>query len=106
MILCYPRIMRKLVTIGLLLVSTALSACRPPTLYFVGPSGPPEYKLGWEDGCDTGVGAQGGGVPRLVYGFKKRPEFGDSDLYKTGWNEGFTYCRFALDPVGKSNWDN
>jgi hypothetical protein len=43
-------------------------------------------------------------VERMAYGFKKRPELGDNDLYKTGWNEGFTYCRFATDPVDKGGW--
>lgn len=81
-----------------------LAACRPPSLYLVNPSGPPEYKLGWEDGCDTGLAAAGTMFDRMVYGFKKRPELGDNDLYKTAWNEGFTYCRFATDPVDKGTW--
>lgn len=83
-----------------------LNGCRPISLYAVGPSGPPEYKLGWEDGCDSGLSAEGGFVGKAVYGFKKRPELGDNDLYKTAWNEGFTYCRFSTDPVGKNTWMN
>lgn len=60
------------------------------------PDGPPEYRLGWEDGCDTGVSAEDSGyLLRAMYGYKKRPEMADSDLYKTGWNEGFQYCRFT-----------
>lgn len=91
----------------LLVVFTAmLASCRPPSLYFVQPSGPPEYKLGWEDGCDTGLAAQGGGVAKVAYGYKKRPELLDNSLYNTAWNEGFTYCRFSLDPVDKSQWFN
>lgn len=89
-----------------LLVATALltlPACRPTSLYFVDPPGPPEYKLGWEDGCDSGVAASGGAVAKAAYGFKKRPELGDNDLYKTAWNEGFTYCRFSLDAVEKNS---
>ncbi|MEJ0010882.1 MAG: hypothetical protein WDN72_10705 [Alphaproteobacteria bacterium] len=72
----------------------------------VGPSGPPEYKLGWEDGCDSGLAAQGGMLYKASMGFKKRPEMADNDLYKTSWNEGFTYCRSSLDSVDKSNWYN
>ena len=78
----------------LFLVLLAVSGCRPLSLYAIQPSGPPEYKLGWEDGCDTGLGA---------YGFKKRPEFGDNEIYKSAWNEGFTYCRFSLDAVEKNS---
>ena len=93
----------------MLLLSTVLLAtasCRPISLYFVEPSGPPEYKLGWEDGCDSGLSAQAGAVAKAAYGFKKRPELFDNSLYTSAWNEGFTYCRFSLDPVDKSQWFN
>lgn len=93
----------------LLLILSALfviSSCRPASLYAIQPPGPPEYKLGWEDGCDSGLSAQGGPFYKAVFGFKKRPEFNDSEMYKTAWNEGFSYCRFTLDPVGKSTWFN
>lgn len=61
----------------------------------VDPSGPPEYQLGWEDGCDSGISAEGYWYDKMMYGFKKRTEMASSDQYKQGWNEGFTYCRFS-----------
>ena len=87
----------------LFLVLLAVSGCRPLSLYAIQPSGPPEYKLGWEDGCDTGLGASGNAIGKAAYGFKKRPEFGDNEIYKSAWNEGFTYCRFSLDAVEKNS---
>ena len=93
-------------TIILLVLISLVASCRPPSLYMVEPSGPPEYKLGWEDGCDSGLSAQGGMVAKAAYGFKKRPEMFDNTLYNSAWNEGFTYCRFSLDPVDKSQWFN
>jgi len=81
-----------------------LSACRPPSLYLDSPSGTPEYKLGWEDGCDSGVAAAGSMVERMALGFRKRPELGENETYKSAWNEGFAYCRFATDPVDKGTW--
>lgn len=98
--------MKKIISIAWLLSSALLASCRPASLYLVDPSGPPEYKLGWEDGCDTGISAQSGLMYKMVYGFRKRPELSDNELYKTAWNEGFTYCRFSLDPIDKSNWYN
>lgn len=74
-----------------------LGACRPFYLQTVDPTGPPEYQLGWEDGCDTGISAYGAYYYQLMYGFKKRPEMSTNDQYKQGWNEGFTYCRFQMD---------
>ena len=83
---------------------SALSACHPTWTYMVDPQGPPEYKLGWQDGCDSGLSAEGGWDYKLMFGFKKRPELASSDQYKQGWNEGFTYCRFSL-AASKSGGD-
>ena len=86
--------MRKIPVIaGLLLL---MCGCRPLYLNTIDPPGPPEYQLGWEDGCDTGLGAEGEWYYKVMYGFKKRPEMAANDQYKQGWNEGFTYCRFSL----------
>lgn len=74
----------------------SLASCRPMWLNTVDPSGPPEYQLGWEDGCDSGLAAEGGWTYKMMYGFKKRVELAASDQYKQGWNEGFTFCRFSL----------
>lgn len=82
--------------IFLVSLTAFLAGCRPVDLYYVDPGGPPEYQLGWQDGCDTGLSAEGGLTYKVMYGFKKRPEFGNSDQYKQGWNEGFTYCRFSI----------
>ena len=78
---------------GLLLLTCS---CRPAYLNTIDPTGPPEYQLGWEDGCDTGLGAEGEWYYKVMYGFKKRPEMAANDQYKQGWNEGFTFCRFSL----------
>ena len=85
--------MKRALVLAVLLLGTA--SCRPMELYFVKPQGPPEYQLGWQDGCDTGISADAGYVAKMMYGFNKRPELGSSEEYKQGWNEGFTYCRFV-----------
>ncbi|MCI5050109.1 MAG: hypothetical protein MRY32_07260 [Rickettsiales bacterium] len=90
----------------IVLFALAVSACRPASLYFVNPTGPKEYRLGWEDGCDTGLSAQGGPLYKMMFGFKKRPEMGSNELYKQAWNEGFTYCRFTAGstPTNNLSW--
>ncbi len=77
------------------MLTASVAGCRPFWLNTVDPAGPPEYKLGWEDGCDSGLSAEGGMDYKLIYGFKKRPEMASNDQYKNGWNEGFSYCRFS-----------
>lgn len=86
--------MKRLAVLGLVLFTA--SGCRPISLTFVDPPGPPEYQLGWQDGCDSGISAEGDWLHKAAYGFKKRPEMAANDQYKQGWNEGFTYCRFAM----------
>lgn len=93
----------------LLVISIAvlLGGCRPLSLITLNPAGSAEYKLGWEDGCDSGMSAQGGWRYKMVYGFKKRPELTGNDQYKGGWNEGFTYCRFAIASSQKEGaWES
>lgn len=83
----------------------ALGGCRPLWSYSIDIPGPPEYKLGWEDGCDSGLSAEGGWDFKMMYGFKKRPEMTGNDQYKQGWNEGFTYCRYSYAASkGGSDW--
>lgn len=82
--------------VAFLAMSVALAACRPLWIASVNPSGPPEYKLGWEDGCDSGVSAEDSGpIYKMALGFKRRAEMAENDQYKRGWNEGFSYCRFS-----------
>ena len=89
--------MKEVMLIGIIgIIAIAISGCRPADLYLVNPSGPQEYRLGWEDGCDTGLSAEGGPLYKMVWGFKKRPEMSSNEMYKQAWNEGFTYCRFTV----------
>ncbi|MDX1975919.1 MAG: hypothetical protein SFT92_09650 [Rickettsiales bacterium] len=86
---------------------TLLGSCRPMWTWPVDVPGPPEYSLGWEDGCDTGLAAEGGWQYKMAYGFKKRPEMAASDLYKQGWNEGFSFCRFSYGASRQpGNWED
>ena len=93
--------MNRWLKIALCVSALLVSSCRPFSLYTIEPEGPAEYQLGWQDGCDSGMSAYSPLFYKLMYGFKKRPEMGANDLYKQGWNEGFTYCRFSLDAAEK-----
>lgn len=68
-----------------------MMACRPLPYYLERPDGPPDYKLGWQDGCDTKLSTSPG-FYRLIYGFKKRPEMIGNNLYNQGWSNGYLYC--------------
>ena len=90
---------------AIFLLSLALAGCRPFALQMVDPTGTPEYNLGWEDGCDSGLSAEGDWSYKVTFGFKKRPEMAANDQYKQGWNEGFSFCRFSLaSSKARSEW--
>jgi hypothetical protein len=84
---------KKLAAITLLLLS---AACKPIPFYWTVPDGPPEYVRGYNDGCDSGIGAAGGIWYKYWYGFRRDPVMLDNPLYKQGWNEGFSYCRSSF----------
>src|ERR1700685_581200 len=89
----YNSLMKRFLIIASLLL---VAGCRPFWIQTGDVPGPPEYKLGWQDGCDSGLSAEGGWGYKLMYGFKKRTEMASNDQYKTGWGDGFNYCRFSL----------
>lgn len=91
--------MKKILLFSMIVVVTA--ACKPLPFYWTVPEGPPEYVQGYNDGCDTGVGAAGGIWYKYMYGFKKDPAMLNNGLYKQGWNEGFSYCRFNFTSTRK-----
>lgn len=86
--------------IALVLGSLLLSACKPIQFYMLNVEGPPEYVQGFEDGCDSGVSSGGSLLQRWFNPYKKDPEKLENALYKMGWNEGFSYCRFTV-PTAK-----
>lgn len=71
--------------------ATLVLACRPLPYYIEKPEGPPDYQLGYQDGCDSKL-SQSPGFYKMVHGFKKRPEMIDNELYNQGWSNGFFYC--------------
>lgn len=81
------RLVRLALVAGVLLIA----ACRPMPYYFENPDGPPDYQLGWQDGCDSKL-SQAPGFYKMLHGFKKRPEMIDNNLYNQGWSNGFFYC--------------
>ncbi len=77
-----------------LLIGT--SACKPIQMYMIDRKGPPDYVQGFDDGCDSGVASSGSILQRVFSPYRRDPEKIDNSLYKTGWSEGYNYCRFAI----------
>ncbi|MBL0319495.1 MAG: hypothetical protein IPP74_09460 [Alphaproteobacteria bacterium] len=84
----------------LFIVSLGLATgCKPryPNLSRPEETAPPFYKLGWEEGCETGLAAYGTSIYKTFYHFKQSPQLTTNNVYYQAWNDAFAYCRhFAL----------
>lgn len=56
------------------------------------PPGPTKFKLGWRDGCDTGISASGNQMHKFYYKFTQKYELVDDNVYYTGWKVGYNFC--------------
>lgn len=75
--------MTKLSVLFLLSLAAALAGCDTWP-----PGGPPNYRLGYSDGCWTGYAEAG----RQTAFATKRNLYGADADYKRGWHEGYDVC--------------
>lgn len=59
--------------------------------------GPIEYRLGWEHGCQSGLGAFGTDIQRIVYKFTMDMDFAQNKTYMRAWRDSFRYCRSFMN---------
>lgn len=65
----------------------------------IGSNQPPSYKQGYADGCDSGYVAAG----HPYYRFKKDViRFTSDNIYKQGWDDGFSVCKGKYDAIGRA----
>jgi hypothetical protein len=93
--------MRRVVSIAILMVM--LSGCehfvsqvtnqRPWGLSDT-PDGPPEFKKGWEDGCETGIAAYADGWTKMFNTYKQDANLVGNPIYYRAWRDAYTYCRW------------
>ena len=61
-------------------------------LLFEGPEGPPLFREGWVDGCETGLSATANNFQRHFYRFKQKEHLAQNQEYYTGWKAAYNYC--------------
>ncbi len=62
-------------------------------MLFEGPPGPPNFKQGWKDGCETGISATANQYQKMFYKFKQDSALAQDPTYYTGWKTAFDYCQ-------------
>lgn len=65
------------------------------------PPGPPAFRIGWRQGCNSGKAATGKSKHRIPYKFVKDPSFIEGDRFnpefEKGWETGFWLCQRYYD---------
>lgn len=94
--------------LGAILLLIMLTACVPPGPIFAdnplwkprpsGMGGPPEhapqeYRMGWDDGCETGLSTMSTGFYKSFYKYKQSDELANNAMYYKAWKDAYKYCR-------------
>jgi hypothetical protein len=94
----------KMLLITILLLCSGCDFLRKPaSLNTTPPPGPPEYRQGWVDGCETGQSAYSGqlyklfGAHKLQYDAKLR----NNKMYYQVWKDAFLYCAEYWETINR-----
>jgi hypothetical protein len=86
--------MRIVLAISILLIATSCTWLRPHPLFMATDvPGTPEYKRGWQDGCQSGLATYGTAVNKLMNSFYQDYRMMKNPQYDAAWHESFDYCR-------------
>jgi hypothetical protein len=83
--------------IAVLGAAFALAACTTPM--FTMPPGPPDYRVGFHDGCDAGYAYAGSPFYQSIAAVPAVPE---DEPYRSGWLGGFEHCRASYQRIQHS----
>lgn len=74
---------------------------KPATLDLEPPPGPPEYRQGWSDGCESGMDAYAPQFQKLVRAFdlKQDPKLRNNPVYYRAWKDAFLYCAMYWESI-------
>jgi len=62
-------------------------------LLYEGPEGPPKFRQGWRDGCETGIAGSSNRLQRGFYKFKQDYKLAQDSTYYAGWKVAYNYCQ-------------
>ncbi len=54
--------------------------------------GPPEFQMGYQDGCESALSAYGNTLMKTSYSLRKRPEYQYNNMYNQVWRDAWNYC--------------
>lgn len=96
---------RRYIYIIVLAVLSLLSACHSlpdnlkPGAWILDQApkdGPPEFKQGWTDGCESGMASMSNSLYKASYSFKQDKTLRNNPVYYKTWKDTFNFCRHYL----------
>ena len=85
--------------------SGAIRPTLPPFMPAPPKGGPPEFQEGWQDGCETGIGAHGNDMYRSTFKFRQNPSLVMNPVYYKAWKDAENYCRTYIFSYSFRNLD-
>ena len=88
----------------ILLLSFIITSCNkthdgrismtPVSLDLEPPPGPPAYRKGWADGCESGSNAYSSTFYKIIraFDYKFDPKLRNNRFYYQAWKDAFYYC--------------
>ena len=94
-------------SIKAILIILSLGGCAKPVPFRLAdtPDGPPNFKQGWEDGCETGLATESTTFYKSFYKFKQDPYQITDPLYFETWVDAYRYCRDYVDKWSFDSFD-
>lgn len=54
--------------------------------------GPPEYRAGYHDGCQTAMSVYGNTMMKTMYKLSYHSEYANNKMYNQIWKDSWNYC--------------
>lgn len=92
----------------IMILGFALTACtgkggsldlrKPASLDLEPPEGPPEYRQGWEDGCESGMQVYSADFYKFwqVFEFRQDANLRNNRMYYQVWKDAYLYCAIYM----------
>lgn len=90
----------------MVVISTMLFSCgyRPVFYPKIPQDGTPLYKMGFKDGCDTGLTMFGNDAVRLMNKAEIKTEMMSNKTYANAWKLGNRYCQMYMSQMQMEGW--
>lgn len=95
------------IVLCLFITGCSATSLLAPTPFAMGKpeAGTPEFNLGWEHGCQTGLSTMTPSYYKSFYTYKQEPSMIHNLDYYKAWKDSYTYCRQYAFKFTMWHWD-